>query len=112
LFDITFEKNYQGYGIMIGLIVFYLAILSAVISFKINKMQYGTATKSLFVAYNKQLIVSGITMIVLLLIMLVFVIIDIRLGTANYRLYSIIVSIAGAGYLVFDTFNTLSYENK
>lgn len=112
LFDITFEKNYQGYGIMIGLFVFYLAILSAVISFKINRMQFGTATKSLFVAYNKQLIIFGIAMIVMLLIMLVFVIIDIRLGVANYRLYSIIISIAGASYLVFDTFNTLSYENK
>lgn len=112
LFSLTFEHSYQGVGVIIGFIAFYLSAISATLSFKINRMQFGTATKGLFVAYHKQLIIYGFISAGLVLMMLYFNIVDIRLGFSSYRLITLVLALGGLGYLIYDTFHTLSYENK
>ena len=112
LFSLTFEHGYQGVGVIIGFIAFYLSAISATLSFKINRMQFGTATKGLFVAYHKQLIIYGFISAGLVLMMLYFNIVDIRLGFSSYRLITLVLALGGLGYLIYDTFHTLSYENK
>lgn len=112
LFTITYEHSYQGVGVIIGFITFYLSVVSAILAFKINRMQFGTATKALFVAYHRQLIIFGFISVLLVLLMLYFNIVDIQLGYSSYRLFSLIAALATLGYLIFDIFHTLSYENK
>ena len=112
LFSLTFEHSYQAVGVIVGFIAFYLSVVSAIVSFKINRMQFGTATKALFVAYHRQLIIYGFISAGLMLLMIYFNIVDLRLGFSSYRLITLVIALLGLGYLIYDTFHTLSYENK
>lgn len=112
LFSLTYEHSYQGIGVIIGFIAFYLSVISAVLSFKINQMQYGTATKALFVAYHRQLKIYGIISAVLVLMMLYFTFVDMQLGASSFRVIVLIGALGALGYLIYDVYHTLSYENK